>query len=108
MGKQHVLTLLLIRAHTTSGAIKHYPLSADKNKMERHPITAVLLSCHTCDLLRISDDYVAAYAREKAHTSLSGHEDIEYSLIEAPDRLRDAQAFEQESKKAVKGYVEGA
>ncbi|MDQ6733281.1 MAG: hypothetical protein M3Z35_04060 [Nitrospirota bacterium] len=56
--------------------------------------------------MRISDDYGAAEARGKAHTSLSGHEDIKYSLIDAPDRLREAQAFEQESKKAVTGYVE--
>jgi hypothetical protein len=57
-------------------------------------------------LVRISDHYGAAQARGKAHTSLSGHENIKYSLIEAPDRLREAQAYERESKKALPGYVE--
>ncbi len=73
--------------------------------MKRHPITAVLLSC-PCGLVRISDDYAAAHARGKAHTSLSGHQALTYSLIEAPERIRDAQAEEQRSRKGVKGYVE--
>jgi hypothetical protein len=39
--------------------------------------------------------------RPAYQASLSGHLNIEYSLIEAPDRLSVAQAFEKESKKAV-------
>ena len=74
--------------------------------MEHHPITAVLLCCKTCGLVRVSDNYSAAHARGKAHTNLSGHPTIKYSLIEAPDRLKEAQAGETESKKTVTGYVE--
>ncbi len=68
--------------------------------------TAVLLCCTACGLVRVSDDYSAAYARGKAHTSLSGHQALAYSLIEAPERLRDAQGVEQHSRKMVMGYVE--
>ncbi len=75
--------------------------------MKRHPITAVLLTC-PCGLVRAADDYSAAHARGKAHTSFSGHQALAYSLIEAPERLRDAQGIEQRSRKAVKGYVEDA
>jgi hypothetical protein len=73
--------------------------------MERHPVTAVLLCCQACGLLRVSEDYAGAHATGKAHSSLSGHSNIHYSLIEAPDRLRVIQACEQESTKPVKGYV---
>ena len=74
--------------------------------MERHPIPAIVLHCSTCGLVRIADDYTAAHARATAHTHLSGHHSLEYSVIEAPERLRLAQAFEQRSRKAVRGYVE--
>jgi hypothetical protein len=55
--------------------------------------------------MRVSDNYAAAHARGKAHTSLSGHPSIKYSLIEGPERLRAAQACENLSTKAGKGYV---
>jgi hypothetical protein len=58
--------------------------------MERHPVTAVLLTCSTCDLVRMADDYGSAHARGNAHVRLSGHPKIQYTLIEAPDRIRDA------------------
>ena len=93
-------------AQTSPSHIQYYRLYSDKEDMEHHPITAVLLCCKTCGLLRVSDNYTAAHARGKAHTGLSGHLTIKYSLIEAPDRLREAQAGETESKKTVKGYVE--
>jgi hypothetical protein len=44
--------------------------------------------------------------RGKAHTSLSGHHALTYTLIEAPERIRLAHRVEQQSRKAVKGYVE--
>jgi hypothetical protein len=68
--------------------------------------TAVPLSCSNCGLVRVSDDYPTAHARGKAHTSLSGHHALTYTLIEAPERIRLAHRVEQQSRKAVKGYVE--
>lgn len=59
--------------------------------MERHPATAVLLTCSTCGLVRMADDYGSAHARGKAHSQLSGHTEIKYNLIEAPDRLKSAE-----------------
>ncbi len=76
--------------------------------MERRPSTAVVLSCAVCGLVRVADDYSAAHARGKAHTSLSGHQRLTYSLIEAPERLKFAQAVEKLSQKTVQGYVEDA
>jgi hypothetical protein len=67
--------------------------------------TAVLLSCGHCSLVRVSDDYSAAHARWKAHTSLSGHHGLTYTLIDAPERIRLAQRVEQRSRKTVKGYI---
>ena len=58
--------------------------------MERHPVTAILLACSTCGLVRMADDYKSAHARGNAHIRLSGHASIKYSLIEAPDRLKGA------------------
>ena len=74
--------------------------------MERCPIPAIVLFCNTCGLLRIADDYTAAHARATAHTHLSGHHGLQYTVVEAPERLRLAQAFEQRSRKTVMGYVE--
>jgi hypothetical protein len=68
--------------------------------------TAVLLSCGHCSLVRVSDDYSAAHARGKAHTSLSGHHGLTYTLIDAPERIKLAQRVEQQSRKAVKRYIE--
>jgi hypothetical protein len=82
------------------------PLGATLVVMERHPTTAVLLCCKACGLIRVLENYAAAHARGKAHTSLSGHPHIKYSLIQAPDRLKDVQAHEKDSTKRVKGYVE--
>jgi hypothetical protein len=73
--------------------------------MERRPIPAIVISCHTCGLVRIADDYHAAYARASAHIHLSGHHEIQYTAVESPERLRLAEAFEQRSRKAVKGYA---
>lgn len=58
--------------------------------MECHPITAILLTCSTCGLIRMADDYSSAHARGNAHIQLSGHPKIRYSQIEAPDRIKDA------------------
>ncbi len=58
--------------------------------MERHPITAILLTCSTCGLVRMADDYGSAHARGNAHVRLSGHPTIKYSQIEAPERIKGA------------------
>ena len=71
--------------------------------MEHHPITAVLLCCKTCGLVRVSDNYSAAYARGKAHTGLSGHLTIKYSLIEAPDRLKRRRRARGRGRKQLRG-----
>ena len=59
--------------------------------MERHPITAILLTCSTCGLVRMADDYGSAHARGNAHIRMSGHPKIQYSQIEAPERIKAAQ-----------------
>jgi len=76
--------------------------------MELHSITAVLLCCKACGLLRISDDYATAHARGKAHTTLSGHHTIKYSLIEAPDRLREPQAGAWKARKRSRGIEDAS
>jgi len=58
--------------------------------MERHLVTAVLLTCSTCGLVRMADDYGSAHARGNVHARLSGHAKIEYSQIEAPERIKGA------------------
>jgi hypothetical protein len=73
--------------------------------MERHPIPAVVVSCPTCGLIRIADDYAAAYARASAHVHLSGHHGLEYSAIDTPERLHLAEACQERSQRTVKGYV---
>lgn len=73
--------------------------------MERHPIPAIVLCCDTCGLVRIADDFAAAHARAAAHRHLSGHVRLEYCVVEAPERLRLAQAFEQRSTKTILGYI---
>jgi len=73
--------------------------------MERHPIPAIVLCCETCGLVRIADDYAAACARASAHRHLSGHIRLEYCVVEAPEQLRLAQAFEQRSTRTILGYV---
>ena len=67
---------------------------------------AVVLCCTTCGLVRVCYGHSAAHARGRAHTSLNANHALTYSVIDAPERLPLAQAFEEESKKAVKGYVE--
>ena len=67
---------------------------------------AVVLCCTTCGLVRVCDGHSAAHARANAHTSLTAHYALTYSVIDAPERLQLAQACEERSKKAVKGYVE--
>lgn len=96
----------MVSLATPSLLFKYYSVDTDKEDMENHPVTAVLLFCKACGLTRVSDNYAAAHARGRAHTSLSGHPSIRYSLIEAPERLREAQACEKDSTKAVEGYVE--
>ena len=59
--------------------------------MKRHPTTAILITCPTCGLVRMADDYASAHARGKAHISLSGHPKVEYSQIVAPERIKGAQ-----------------
>ena len=76
--------------------------------MERSPLPAVVLSCPTCGFIRIADDQIAAHARASAHMHLSGHQGMEYCLVESRDRLMLAQAFEQRSRKTVIGYVQDA
>jgi len=56
--------------------------------MEAHPSTAVLLSCPTCGLVRVCDDYTSAHARGAEHTRLSGHQGLKYEVIQAPERLQ--------------------
>jgi hypothetical protein len=82
-----------------SGAIKLYRLRADKNQWNAIQPRRLFYFAASCGLLRVSDHYAAAHAMGKAHTSLSGHENIKYSLVQAPDRLRDVQAVEPESEK---------
>jgi hypothetical protein len=74
--------------------------------MTSHPISAIVLYCNTCGLIRIGDNYPAAHARAIAHTQLSGHAEIEYAILDDPDRLRVAEAFERRSARRVNGYVE--
>jgi hypothetical protein len=59
-----------------------------QENMERHPITAILLTCSTCGLVRMADDYGSAHARGNAHIRLSGHSKITYRQIEAPERIK--------------------
>jgi hypothetical protein len=73
--------------------------------MDRHSLPAIALYCHTCSLIRVAQDYAGAHARATAHTHLSGHDDLEYSVLDAPERLRLARAFEQRSQKTIHGYV---
>ena len=73
--------------------------------MERHPIPAIVVSCTTCGLIRIADGYTGAHARASAHVHLSGDHALEYSVIDTPERLKLAQACEERSRTAVKGYV---
>ena len=40
--------------------------------MERHPTTAILISCPTCGLVRMADDYASAHARGNAHIAFQG------------------------------------
>ena len=65
--------------------------------MERHPITAIVLSCSTCGLIRMADDYGSAHARGEAHIRLSGHPKIKYSQIETPERVKSARLEVQAS-----------
>jgi hypothetical protein len=58
--------------------------------MERHPVTAILITCSSCDLVRMADDYGSAHARGNAHIRLSGHSTIKYSQVEAPERIKGA------------------
>ena len=74
--------------------------------MERRPAPAIVLSCTTCGFIRIADDPTAARARASAHMHLSGHLGMEYSIVDSPDHLRLAQAFDQRSRKTVTGYVQ--
>ena len=60
--------------------------------MERHLTTAILISCPTCGLIRMADNYASAHARGNAHISFSGHPKIDYSQIDAPDRIKGAVA----------------
>ena len=69
-------------------------------------VTAVVLTCDTCGLVRVSDDAAAAHARARAHTSVTGHGGLMYEPIESPERLKLALAFEQRSLKTVRGYVD--
>ena len=41
--------------------------------MERHLTTIILISCPTCGLIRMADNYASAHARGNAHISFSGH-----------------------------------
>lgn len=74
--------------------------------MDRHPTTAVVLSCGDCGLLRVADEYASAQARGQAHAALTGHRRLHYALVDAPDRIKVAQAFEAWSEKLVTGYTE--
>jgi hypothetical protein len=74
--------------------------------MKRHPTTAVVLSCGECGLFRVADDYASARARGKAHAALTDHGRLHYSLVDAPDRIKVAQAFEALSQKLVTGYAD--
>src|ERR1051325_3104065 len=74
--------------------------------MESHPLPAIVLYCNTCGLIRLAVSDRAAHARATAHTEVSGHDRIEYSIITDPDRLRVAEAFERRSARRINGYVE--
>ena len=58
--------------------------------MQRYPTTAILLTCATCGLVRVADDYKSAHARGNAYVRLSGHPKIQDSQIEAPERITGA------------------
>jgi hypothetical protein len=73
--------------------------------MDRHPVHAIVLCCITCGFMRLAQDYPGARARAAAHTHVSGHYDVEYAIVETPDRLRLAKAFEQRSQESIHGYV---
>jgi len=60
--------------------------------MERHLTTIILISCPTCRLIRMADNYASAHARGNAHIGFSGHPKIDYSQIDAPDRIKGAVA----------------
>ena len=72
--------------------------------MERHPIPTIVLHCDTCGLVRIADGHAAAQERASAHRHLSGHTRLEYCVIEAPERMRLAEAFER-STRNISGYA---
>ena len=80
--------------------------------MQQSVVTAVVLTCDTCGLVRVSDNpaaaaaAAAAQARARAHTSVTGHSRLLYECIESPERIKLALAFEQRSLKTVRGYVE--
>ena len=74
--------------------------------MECHPTTTVVLSCGDCGLFRVADDYPSAEARAKAHMALTGHSRLRYSLVDAPVRIKVAQAFDAWSQKLVTGYAD--
>jgi|GEM_PF-2256038 hypothetical protein len=77
-----------------------------KGLVQQSVVTAVVLTCDTCGLVRVSDNPAAAQARARAHTSVTGHSGLLYECIESPERIKLALAFEQRSLKTVRGYVE--
>lgn len=56
--------------------------------MERHPRTAVIISCGECGFMRIADDYASAEARATAHSAVTNHTRVKWKLTEAPDRIK--------------------
>ena len=74
--------------------------------MKRHPITAILVSCGDCGLFRVADDYPSGQARGQAHTAVTGHRQVHCALIDPPERIKVAQAFEAWSEQLVRDDVE--
>ena len=56
--------------------------------MERRPIPAIVISCNACGLVRIADDYSAAYVRASAHIHPATHHGLEYTAVACTEPLR--------------------
>ena len=62
--------------------------------------------CGDCGLFRVADDYPSGQARGQAHTAVTGHRQVHCALIDPPERIKVAQAFEAWSEQLVRDDVE--
>lgn len=74
--------------------------------MEDDPTAAVLVSCGDCGLVRVAGDYASGQARGQAHRAVTGHRQVHYALIDAPEGIKVAQAFEAWSEKLVRDDID--